>query len=168
MADQLGKMAVQLGKMGGISKSVNPTQVRELMVHPVHSYESLAMLKTICRPAVQKLIEASWNVPMLNLEDVFWNGIVAQKAGIEPFGENKLFHYYFVKPVSGCIYSRIISSHMCKYQHPNTCNPSTEMRKAHKAVVEHDGRNCSTFNLQDGLRGVSCSFNRTAQDYLCE
>ena len=71
------------------------------------------MLKTICRPAVQKLIEASWNLPMLYLEDVFWIGIVAQKTGKEPFGHNELFHWYFMKPVSGCIH--ILKDNLISY-----------------------------------------------------
>ena len=115
----------------------------------------------MCRSAAQKLIDSSWDVPMLELEDVFWTGIVAQKAGLVPFGSNELFHYYQVKPVDGCMYSRIISSHMCKYQDPNTCNPSTEIHKAHKAVMESG--NCSTRTL-----GVSCSFVDRAKEFLCQ
>ena len=123
------------------------------------------MLKIICRWAAQKLLDSSWNLPMLRLEDVFWTGIVAQKAGIKPTGRNDVFHYYQVNPVRGCMYSRIISSHMCKYQDPKTCSPTAEMHKAHRAVVE--STNCPV-GTWIGPLGLACTYMHKTKDFLCQ
>ena len=104
----------------------------------------------------------SRNIPIVRLEDVFWTGIVAQKAGLKGMGRNDLFHSYQVNPVNGCMYSRIISSMMCKFQDPGQCNPIIEISKAHKAVSEGKN-NCSATNI-----GVSCTWDNIVKEISCQ
>ena len=94
----------------------------------------------IFRSAATKLLHASWDIPMLRLEDVFWTGIVAEKAGVTPLGNNGLFHFYQVQPINGCMYSRIISSHLMS---------TKEIVHVTKDVDR--SRNCSNRNI-----GVNC------------
>ena len=115
----------------------------------------------IFRSAATKLLHASWDIPMVRLEDVFWTGIVAEKAGVTPLANNRLFHYYQVQPVNGCIYSRIISSHLMS---------KNEILNVGKDIDRSSlYRNCSNTNF-----GVTCILKENAKssdfrgNFFCE
>ena len=119
------------------------------------------VLKMIFRSAATKLLHASWDIPMLHLEDVFWTGIVSEKAGVTPLGNNGLFHFYQVQPVNRCIYLRIISSHLMsqdEYQYNRYIKEDVPGRK-----------NCSARKI-----GVTCTYREDMKstdfrkNFLCE